>query len=130
MPLSGDALAGLRAAVEYNPFAAWQLLGILRETPALVRYKPEDRYGPLAMMLFGAHRRWIAPGVSIPVQPPPFPEEQLTVCAVFNEEWLRRAFTKRELADTLARVLADIAPRQPGQRPAGGSAVLYNRGGG
>ena len=107
MPLSGEALTGLRAAVQWNPHGARALLAILCETPAWVRYKPEDRYGPLSVMLFGVHRRSLAPGVGAPAQPAPFPDEWLPACAAFNAEWLQRAFTKRELADAIDVILAE-----------------------
>lgn len=108
MPFSPEAWAGLSAAARWNPYGARALLAILREHPGWVRYKPADRYGPLSMMLFAVPpRRWLAPGVSIPAQPPPFPDELLPACEAFNREWLGRAFTKRELADAITTLLDD-----------------------
>ena len=51
MPMSDQAAAGLRAAVEWNPQSARYLLDILRSLPQGVLYKAQDRYGPLSMML-------------------------------------------------------------------------------
>ena len=59
MPLSEEASAGLWAAVEWNPYGAKELLAILREYPAWVKYKDEP-YGPLSLLLFGVMpRRWV-----------------------------------------------------------------------
>ena len=50
MPMSAAALAGLRAAVTWNPSGARFLLGVLREHPGWVRYK-DHPYGPLHLIL-------------------------------------------------------------------------------
>ncbi len=114
MPMSDEAAGGLRAAVEWNPFGAYGLLAILRETPAWVRYKPDDRYGPLGFILFGVPpRKPIARGVSVPVKSPPFPEERLAECEVFGREWLERRFTKRELADAIEGLLVAVVDSRP-----------------
>ena len=65
MPLSEEASAGLWAAVEWNPYGARELLAILREYPAWVKYKDEP-YGPLSLLLFGVMpRRWVWDGISV-----------------------------------------------------------------
>ena len=104
MPISAEAFAGLRAAVEWNPYGARALLAILRETPAWVKYK-DDPYGPLGLVFGIPPRRWITNGISVPVKPKPFPEDDLAACKVFGDEWKQRRFTKRELADTIEKIL-------------------------
>ena len=112
MPMSKEAHDGLRAAVEWNPQAAKYLLDILRGLPIGVRYKEQDRYGPLSMMLSAIHpTQQITDTVSIARTPEPFPEERLKDCEVFNVEWLQRCFTKQELADAIEDILQECSPR-------------------
>ena len=112
MPMSEEAMRGLRAAAEYNPEAAQFLLDILRGLPIGVRYKPQDRYGPLGMMLSAmAPTLQITDKVSIQRKAKPFPEERLKDCEIFNAEWLERRFTKQELADAIKSILNEVAPR-------------------
>lgn len=109
MPLSEQAAAGLRAAVEWNPYAARHFLHMLRDLPIGVRYKEQDRYGPLALMIQVLPRmKWITKTVSIPLPQEAFPEDKLPLCEVFNREWLERRFTKSELADAIESILANI----------------------
>jgi len=110
MPMSEDAKAGLRAAVEWNPQAARYLLDILRGLPIGVRYKEQDRYGPLSMMLSAIPpTQQITNTVSIARNAEPFPEERLKDCEVFNTEWLQRRFTKQELADAIEDILHECS---------------------
>lgn len=114
MPMSKEAAEGLRAAVEYNPATARYFMNIVRFLPLGVRYKEQDRYGPLAMMILPAFTQTIqiTNAVSIPVKnAPPFPKEKLPLCEIFNKEWLERRFTKQELADTIEQILHEIQPR-------------------
>jgi hypothetical protein len=105
-------MRGLRAAVEYNPQAAQYLLDILRGLPIGVRYKPQDRYGPLGMMLSAlAPTLQITDKVSIQREAEPFPEERLKDCETFNAEWLQRRFTKQELANAIESILNEVAQR-------------------
>ena len=115
MPMSQDATDGLRAAVEYNPAAARYLMDILRSLPLGVRYKKQDRYGPLAMMISAFPQTMqITRSVSLPVKNPrPFPQEKLELCETFNKEWLQQDFTKQELADAIEQILAEIRPVVP-----------------
>lgn len=46
MPMSEEAFVGLRAAVEWNPYGARELLAILKEFPAWMKYK-DDPHRPL-----------------------------------------------------------------------------------
>ncbi len=110
--MSEEAMRGLRAAVEYNPAAAQFLLDALRGLPIGVRYKPQDRYGPLGMMILAmAPTLQITDKVSISRKAEPFPEERLKDCEIFNAEWLERRFTKQELADAIESILNELNPR-------------------
>ncbi len=112
MPMSIEAAAGLRAAVEYNPQAAQYLLDILRGLPIGVRYKEQDRYGPLSMIISAmSPTLQITDKESIPRQAEPFPVERLKDCEAFNAEWLQRRFTKQELADAIESILNELALR-------------------
>jgi len=108
MPISEEALTGLRAAIEWNPYGAKVLLGILKEFPTWMKYK-DDPYGPLGLILFGvAPHKQMTDGVILPVKSAPFPEDKLAACQVFGEEWKQRAFTKQELADSIEVILAEL----------------------
>ncbi len=96
MPISRIALKGLSAAVEWNPAAAQLLLDMLRTAPSCVRYKPEDRYGPLGLLL-----RPVAGKLTLS-------KENLLAYEVFNRAWLAQEFSKAELADTIERLLAGL----------------------
>ncbi len=112
MPMSIEAAAGLRAAIEYNPQAAQYLLDILRDMPIGVRYKKQDRYGPLSMMLSAVPpTQQITHKVSISRQAEPFPVARLKDCETFNAEWLQRRFTKQELADAIEEILNELSLR-------------------
>lgn len=130
MPMSAKALDGLGAAVRYNPFMAKELLGILRETPDWVMYKPDDPYGPLGLMFAALPRKRIAPGITVPIQAPPLSEEELAACSVWNAEWLRREFSKRELAEGIAAILEELEGEPTSDHfetpDQDGMLVLYN----
>lgn len=113
MPMSEEAADGLRAAVEHNPDAAREVMYMLRDLPIGVRYKAQDRYGPLSLMIFSTRTKWITSDVGFPGEPVPFPEEKLKACETFNQEWLERRFSKRELAEAIERILAEIPPPHP-----------------
>jgi hypothetical protein len=107
--MSEEAMRGLRAAVEYNPEAARFLLNALRGLPIGVRYKPQDRYGPLGMMILAfAPTLQVTDKVSIQRKVEPFPENWLHDCEIFNEEWLQRSFTKQELANAIESILNEL----------------------
>jgi hypothetical protein len=108
MPISEEALTGLRAAIQWNPYGASVLLAILKEYPKWIKYK-DDPYGPLGLILFGVtpHRR-IVDDVYIPMKTAPFPEDKLAACQVFGEEWKQRAFTQQELANSIEVVMAEL----------------------
>ncbi len=112
MPMSPEAVAGLRAAVTWNPTAARFLADILKDLPIGVRYKPQDRYGPLSIMLYAVPPVcWVTPTESIPITPPPLSPDDLRLCEIFNTEWLQRRFTKQELASAIEAILAEIDTR-------------------
>ncbi len=109
MPMSREAAEGLFAAVEYNPAAAEFFMHVLRFLPIGVRYKAQDRYGPLALMILGSQVIQVTENVSIPRKnQKPFPQEKLWLCEIFNQEWLQRCFSKQELADAIEHILAEI----------------------
>lgn len=124
MPISEQAAAGLRAAVEHNPEAAQELLYMLRDLPIGVRHKPQDRYGPLSLLMFGARMKWITKDVFLPGESVPFPEERLRDCEAFNKEWLERRFSRRELAEAIERILAELPPSRPLLEQVGSNATL------
>jgi len=108
MPISDEALTGLRAAIQWNPFGAGVLLAILKEYPGWMKYK-DDPYGPLGLILFGiAPHQKLADNVIIIRKTAPFPEEKLASCLVFGAEWKNREFTKQELADRIEGILAEM----------------------
>ena len=117
MPMSPEAMEGLRVAVAWNPDAAVDLLGILREAPGWVKYKP-DPYGPLHLMLNPLiHQRRIAEGISVSVKPPPFPDDKRPAFEAFGKEWLARRFSKQELAETIAQMLTELGKPPPDEQP-------------
>ena len=105
MPISHEALDGIKAAVAWNPHGARVLLSILREHASWVKYQRDD-YGPLSLILFGtAPRKDLAPGIDIPVKPSPLPDRLLPACMAFGREWNGRQITIAELADVLEKYL-------------------------
>jgi hypothetical protein len=105
MPMSAEAFDGLCSVVTWNPAGARLLLGILREYRAWVRYK-DDPYGPLHMILQEVAYVTTTPdGRVVATVPNPFPVEKSAACERFGREWLRRDFSKRELAGTIAAIL-------------------------
>ncbi len=105
MPISHEALYGIKAAVDWNPHGARVLLSILREYAGWVKYKRDD-YGALSLILFGtAPRKELVPGIDIPVKPNPLPDRLLPACKTFGREWKARQITIAELADVLEQYL-------------------------
>lgn len=101
--MSARAYEELWAAVAYNPLRARAFLDIMRSFPAMVKRKPDDEYGPLILMLkIRPDRPVVASSPSL------LTEQQRIACHMFNEEWLRRDFTKRELADAIEGILEQI----------------------
>lgn len=101
MPLSDSARRVLEMAVGLNPDGARQLLAVLRTAPAAVKYKPQDRFGPLGMMVRDSGVANAARGFSRPL----LPVEHHPAADHFQREWLAKSFTKAELADALQRCL-------------------------
>jgi hypothetical protein len=124
MPMSAKAYAGIKAAVEWNPYAAQFLLHILQETPQWVKYK-DDLYGPLSLILasdvirkriFDKRRAQITlpsspthNDVSVPVKLPPIPQEKLDDCKAFGDEWKQHSISKKELADAIEQILSELS---------------------
>lgn len=115
MPMSERAYEGLMTAVRHNPYMAKEFLGILREHPGWVMYKPEDQYGPLGLMFAALPRKHLSPGVTVPVTAEPLSETELSACRAWNEEWLRRDFSKQELAEAIATILRNLPKPPPGE---------------
>ena len=108
MPMSADAIAAVRAVVEWNPYGARMLLAILRERPAWVRRKDDPRE-PLHLIQHAVPPlRVRADGRRLPSERPPFPTERSVACARFGQEWRRGAVGTAELADAVARSLATL----------------------
>ncbi|HSD84275.1 MAG TPA: hypothetical protein VLG46_10465 [Anaerolineae bacterium] len=123
MPMSPRAYNALKAAAEWNPSAAKFLWFLVKETPEVVVYK-DDLYGPLTLLLildvvdkpiFHDLNAPIDPGdvrirnhLMVPAKLPPFPQEKLADCKVFGDEWKARKFTKKELAEILEQILAEL----------------------
>jgi len=107
--MSREAAEGLFAAVEYNPAGAEFLMHALRFLPLGVRYKVQDRYGPLALMIFGSQVIQVTAEIDLPRKnQQPFPQEKLWLCEIFNQEWLQRRFSKQELADAIEHNLDEV----------------------
>ena len=101
MPLSDSARRVLNTAVGLNPDGARLLLAILRTAPATVKYKPQDRFGPLGMMV---GESGVANATRGPSRPR-LPLEHHAAAEHFQREWLAKGFTKAELADALESCL-------------------------
>ena len=116
MPMSAEAFAGLRAVVEWNPLGPRLLLGILREHPTWVRYK-DDPNGPLHLVQHvDEPMRVTSDGRLVPSERTPFPVDQAGACEGFGREWLRRDFSKSDLAEAIAGVLVALPNEGGGGR--------------
>jgi hypothetical protein len=116
MSISSRAYQGLKVVVEWNPSTAQFLLYLLREFPEAVKYK-DDVYGPLTLLLIedvvrkptfhslNAHPSNTYKEITQLTKLPPFPQESLTDCKIFGDEWKQRKFTKSEFADALEKLL-------------------------
>ena len=105
MTMSANAVAGLHAAVGWNPYGARILLGILRQFPAHVMDKP-DPYGPLHLILNEVELLAWRDGRPVPIDREPLPRDTLARFEDFGSEWRQRRFTKVELADAIEAALA------------------------
>ena len=71
-----------------------------------MKYKPDDTYGPLGMILFGVTpQRDLGNGIRIPIKKQPLTPEVVRLCEKFGEEWLQKRFSLAELADTIETFL-------------------------
>jgi hypothetical protein len=112
--LSDSARQVLEAAVGLNPDGARQLLAILRTAPAAVKYKPQDRFGPLGMMVNESGGADATPGFGRPG----LPQEHHAAAETFQQEWLAKSFSKVELANELEKLLKTLGePVLPYQGP-------------
>jgi hypothetical protein len=101
MTLSGPARQALEAAVRLNPDGARELYAVLRTAPAAVKRKPDDRFGPLAMMVLEAGPRHSARSTLGIVRRPALPAELHPQARRFQREWLEERITKAALAEAI-----------------------------
>ncbi len=103
--MSDRAQQAVEAAVRLNPAGAQLLYAILRTAPAAVKRKPEDKFGPLGLMVVEARppvqasfrfKGWVRPAL---------PAKLHQQAAAFRREWLGYRFTKAELADSIEECL-------------------------
>ncbi|HEX6349876.1 MAG TPA: hypothetical protein VF160_10870 [Candidatus Dormibacteraeota bacterium] len=120
MPLSDSARRVLETAVGLNPDGARQLVAILRTAPAAVKYKPQDRFGPLGIMVGESGVANAARGFSRPQ----LPLEHHGAAERFRREWLAKGFTKAELADALESCLRALGEQSA---PHTGSWLAFRR---
>ncbi len=114
--MSDSARRGLEVAVQSNPDGARLLLAVLRTAPGAVRYKADDRFGPLEMMV-----RESGQNVQVPARlrrsiRPVLPTEFHEAAENFQSEWLRKSFSKTELADEIEAVLREMKEDIPSRR--------------
>ena len=116
VPMSEAALRGLAAAVQWSPGGAKLLLDILNTAPECVKYKADDVYGPLGMMLDGQGWPHATPGTA-------FPPDLLPSCEAFGREWIEHRFSKRELTAVLTVLLDRLGVPSVTAEPGGWSAI-------
>jgi hypothetical protein len=105
VPFSPSARHAVEVAVRLNPDGARSILAILRTAPAAVKYKPQDRFGPLGMMVIAGGQPDRSPVPAGGFYRPSLPPEFHGQAETFQREWLARSFTKAELADALEQCL-------------------------
>ncbi len=113
MPFSESAWHALEVAVRLNPDGARSLLAILRTAPAAVKYKPQDRFGPLGMMVIDSGQADRADLPARGLYRPSLAAEFHGQAETFQREWLARSFTKAELADALEHCLRKAGEEVP-----------------
>lgn len=111
------ARQALEKAIGVNADGARLLLAILRAAPDAVKYKPEDRFGPLGMMVTESAR--IQPSTAPPRFARPALAPRFHRAAERFREWISREFTK---ADELERYLRQLGEEVPS--PDGGWRTL------
>jgi hypothetical protein len=105
MAMSEQARQALEAAVRLNPDGARQLYAILRTAPTAVKRKPEDPFGPLAMMVVETGPRRSAPSTLGVVSRPVLPADLHPQARHFRREWLEGRITKAALAEAIEACL-------------------------
>jgi hypothetical protein len=108
--MSEHARQALEAAVRLNPDGARQLYAILRTAPTVVKRKPSDPFGPLAMMVVEAGPRRPARSTLGVVSRPALPAHLQPQARLFQQEWLDERISKSALAEAIEACL-----RQNGQ---------------
>ena len=103
--MSDGARRALRTAVQLNSPAAKLLLSVIRTAPGSMKYKADDRFGPLGMMVRESGPSLPAPRSLRPFVRPVLPHEFHRDAEDFRQEWLAKTFTKSELGDEIERSL-------------------------
>jgi hypothetical protein len=116
MAMSRPARRALEAAIRLNPDAALLLRAILLTSPDSVKYKPEDAFGPLGMLVVSDQRAPTLPRRFRGYQRPCLPRRLHKDAVQFREEWLARVLSKAELAAAIEACLRasgeDLPPVQ------------------
>jgi hypothetical protein len=105
MTISGSARQALEAAVRLNPDGARELYAILRTAPDAVKRKPDDRFGPLAMMVLEAGPRESARSTLGIVRRPALPAKLHPQARRFQRDWLEERISKAALAEAIEACL-------------------------
>lgn len=113
MPLSDCARRALRAAVQMNPAAAKLLLSVIRTAPAAMKYKADDKFGPLGMMIRESGPSLPAPSRLRSFIRPVLPTEFHRDAECFRQEWLNRDFSKAELGSEIEMCLYECGEDIP-----------------
>lgn len=108
MPLSRESSALVRAAVHLNPDGGQLLLSVLVASPRAVKYKPDDRLGPLGIMLAPPDS---GRNVGSPSARPRLPAGLVGAADAFVTEWIQHRFTKAELAQEIEEALLQLGLR-------------------
>ncbi len=111
--MSEKARQALRAAVALNPDGARLLRAILRTAPEAVKHKPQDRFGPLAMMVAESRPVSSPPPSLRDFVKPMLPGELWAGAELFQREWIAGSFNKDDLANHIEACLHELGEPIP-----------------
>lgn len=111
--ISDLAREALREAIALNPDAARLLRAILRTSPRSVKYKPEDPFGPLSMMVAQSSSVRQLPSELRGYVKPALPNQFHRGAEIFQHEWLAGVFSKSELAHEIEIRLHELGEAVP-----------------